>query len=158
RPAGQPGGSDMASASRAARPIQHEGVGRSDIAIGSQERVSVAGKLFARGARRMRLQGVTYGPFAPNARGEPFPTSERAAEDFGRMRDAGINPFRTYHTPPDWLFELAAEYDLGVFLDVPWPKHLCFLDSREAEREARQRVRQAAEQGRRHPCVAAYSI
>ncbi len=74
------------------------------------------------------------------------------------MRAAGINTFRTYHTPPGWLFDLAAEYDLGIFLDVPWSKHLCFLDSRQAQREARQRVRQAAERGRRHSSTAAYSI
>jgi GT2 family glycosyltransferase len=147
----------MASARRAAGFTPQDGGGNA-IATGVQERLRVAGKLFARGTRRLRLQGVTYGPFAPDAEGQPFPTPGRAAEDFARMRAAGINTFRTYHTPPDWLFELAAEHDLGVFVDVPWPKHLCFLDSREAQREARQRVRQAAEQGRRHPCVAAYSI
>src|SRR6516164_10079690 len=103
----------MAAASRATGSTLHEG-GGNGVATGAQERLRVAGKLFARGARRLRLQGVTYGPFAPDAEGQPFPTPGRAAEDFARMRAVGINTFRTYHTPPDWLFGLAAEYDLGV--------------------------------------------
>ena len=43
-------------------------------------------------------------------------------------------------------------------VDVPWAKHLCFLESEQARREARQAVRLAAERGWRHPCVLAYSI
>ena len=36
-------------------------------------RVRVDGKLFARGAERLPVRGVTYGPFAPAGDGEPFP-------------------------------------------------------------------------------------
>jgi GT2 family glycosyltransferase len=43
-------------------------------------------------------------------------------------------------------------------VDVPWPKHLCFLDRTEAQTHARRAVRQAAERGRSHPCLLAYSI
>src|SRR5207249_7182539 len=35
---------------------------------------------------------------------------------------------------------------------------VCFLESDRAQSEARQAVRLAAESGRRHPCVLAYSV
>src|SRR5262245_29765809 len=129
-----------------------------------EHRIRVDGRLFARPARagipgeRFRVQGVTYGPFAPNEAGEPFPDAARVREDFIRMRDIGINSVRTYHVPPEWFFRAADEQEMAVFVDVPWAKHVCFLESEQARREARQAVRLAAERGRRHPCVLAYSI
>jgi GT2 family glycosyltransferase len=122
------------------------------------ERVRVDGKVLARGTQRLRVQGVTYGPFAPNADGEPFPGRDQARDDFAQMRALGLNSIRTYHLPPAWLLSLADEVGLAVFVDVPWARHLCFLDSAGARQEARQAVRQAAERGRHHPCILAYSI
>jgi GT2 family glycosyltransferase len=120
--------------------------------------VRVDGKFFTCDGRRLRVQGVTYGPFAPNPEGEPFPASERAAEDFTLMLAAGINAVRTYHVPPDWFLNQASEHDMGVFMDIPWPKHLCFLDSQAAQRQAREAVHQAVRRGRNHPSVLCYSI
>jgi GT2 family glycosyltransferase len=125
---------------------------------GARERWRVDGKFFARGGRRVRVHGVTYGPFAPDADGQQFPPPPRVARDFAQMRAFGVNSLRTYHVPPGWLLRLADEHELGVFIDVPWPKHLCFLDSKAARAHARRAVRQAAERGRDHPCVLGYSI
>jgi GT2 family glycosyltransferase len=124
----------------------------------SKGRLRVDGKFFTRGGRRFRIQGVTYGPFEPDSKGEPFPAPDRIVKDFTQMRAAGINSIRTYHLPPEWLLHLADEHGIGVFIDVPWPKHLCFLDSKRAQDHARQSVRQTAERGRNHPCVLAYSL
>ncbi len=123
-----------------------------------RQRVEVDGKAFARKGRRLRIQGVTYGPFAGTTPADHFPVPERVADNFLRMRAAQINSIRTYHIPPEWLPELASQHGLNVFIDVPWHKHLCFLDSEQARREARQAVAQAAQLGRRHPCILAYSI
>jgi GT2 family glycosyltransferase len=101
---------------------------------------------------------VTYGPFAPTESGEPFPGAPEVAEDFVQLKKAGINALRTYHVPPEWLLDLADELEMAVLLDVPWPKHLCFLDSRQAQSQAQQAVRFAAQRGRDHPCILAYSI
>jgi GT2 family glycosyltransferase len=125
---------------------------------GPWARLRVDGKFFARGGRRLRIQGVTYGPFAPNAAGEPFPSPARIREDFDRMRAIGLNAVRCYHLPPEWLLDLADEEGMGVFVDVPWPKHLCFLEGRRVREEARELVRRAALRGRRHVCTLAYSI
>jgi GT2 family glycosyltransferase len=121
-------------------------------------RVRVDGKFLARGRQRLRVQGVTYGPFAPDAQGQQFPPPHVVADDFARMRDAGINSVRAYHVPPEWLLDLADEREMFVFVDVPWSKHLCFLSSERARNEARQRVAEAARRGRGHPSLLAYSV
>jgi GT2 family glycosyltransferase len=121
-------------------------------------RVRLDGKYFASGGRRFRAHGVTYGPFAPDADGHQFPAPEWVRQDFAAMRDAGINSTRTYHLPPGWLFELADEHGIHLFVDVPWRKHLCFLDSAEARAEAREAVRAAAKHGAGHPSLFAYSV
>jgi GT2 family glycosyltransferase len=131
---------------------------RNGIVPTARPRVRVDGKFLARGGRRLRVRGVTYGPFAAGSDGEPFPPPDRVRDDFGLMQAAGLNSLRTYHLPPEWLLRLADEQGLTVFLDVPWAKHLCFLESGQACREAREAVRRAAERGRKHGCVLAYSI
>jgi hypothetical protein len=73
------------------------------------DRPQVAGKFLERGRQRFRVRGVTYGPFAPNAAGHPFPAATAVARDFERMGDIGVNAIRTYHVPPEWLLDLADE-------------------------------------------------
>jgi GT2 family glycosyltransferase len=126
--------------------------------VPSPSRARIAGKFFVRGTQQLRIHGVTYGPFAPNRAGEAFPSPERVAEDFLRMRAAGINALRTYHPPPEWFLHQADAEGMNLFIDVPWPKHLCFLESAQAQRQAHQLVHQAAKHGQGHPCVLAYSI
>jgi GT2 family glycosyltransferase len=121
-------------------------------------RLTIDGKFFARDGCRFRIHGVTYGPFAPDAVGDPFPPLNRVSDDFARMRDVGVNTVRTYHLPPTWFLDRAEEDGVGVLVDVPWPRHLCFLDSREAQVEARRAVRAAAQRGRGRSAVLAYSI
>jgi GT2 family glycosyltransferase len=121
-------------------------------------RPSVDGKFFACGGQRLRVKGVTYGPFAPNIDGEPFPARGLVAGDFEQMSARGINALRTYHLPPEWLLALADEYRLNVLIDVPWSKHLCFLDGVSARGEARRAVEAVARRGRSFGSVLAYSI
>jgi O-antigen biosynthesis protein len=106
----------------------------------------------------MRLRGVTYGPFAPTSDGQPFPTRKRVCDDVARMQALGANSIRTYHVPPEWLLELVDERRMTIFMGIPWPTHVCFLQSRRARADARRSVRQAAELGRAHPSILAYNI
>src|SRR5712691_3174784 len=122
------------------------------------ERVRADGKFFARGDCRLRIQGVTYGPFAPDGQGQPFPPADCVRADFEQMGAAGVNAIRTYHVPPAELLEVADEAGKLVLIDVPWARHLCFLESRRAQAEARQAVERAVLAGRDFPCVFAYSI
>jgi GT2 family glycosyltransferase len=134
------------------------GDSRNGTAAAVQSRVSVDGKFLSRESRRLRIQGVSYGPFPANVKGEPFPVPDRVRDDFARMQAAGINSVRTYHVPPEWFLNHADEQGMAVLVDAPWSKHLCFLDSGTARKEARRLVHQLAERGSGHPCILAYSI
>ena len=126
--------------------------------VAETNRVRVDGRFFARGAERWRAQGVTYGPFAPGRSGEPFPSIDQVRADLATMQAVGVNALRTYHTPPAWFWDLADETGLAVLCDAPWRRHHCFLDQPDARSEARRLLRGAAEQGRGHPSLLAYSI
>jgi O-antigen biosynthesis protein len=121
-------------------------------------RVSVDGKFFRRGAEKLYLKGVSYGPFAPEKDGTPFANAETTARDFALIRELGANLIRIYHVPPRWLLDLAAQHDLLVLIDVPWNRHLIFLDDPVRRAEARQAVCHAVLSGARHPAVFAYSV
>jgi prepilin-type N-terminal cleavage/methylation domain-containing protein/prepilin-type processing-associated H-X9-DG protein len=124
----------------------------------SHDRVVVDGLRLRRGNARFRVQGVTYGPFAPDADGLQFPAAETVRHDFAHMAQVGINAIRVYHVPPPWLLELAEERAICVLIDVPWSKHVCFLDSRQAQREAHRAVSAAVAASRDFSSVLAYSI
>ena len=129
-------------------PSPHAGAGR----------MRIHGKRFAHGEEGTRLRGLTYGPFAPDAEGQPFPARSRVCDDLAKMQTLGANSIRTYHVPPPWLLDLVDESGLTVFMDIPWSTHVCFLQSRRAQADARRIVRQAANSGRYHSCIAAYNI
>lgn len=124
----------------------------------SSLRPTVSGKFFRVGEKKFYLKGVTYGPFAPNAEGESFPSRKQAARDFGMIRKLGANLLRIYHVPPRWFLDLAAENELKVLIDICWDKHVCFLDSAKRREEARVAVRKAVQSCARHPAVFAYSV
>src|SRR6516162_7637636 len=99
----------MERLANAGYPLVHSGFRRRQpqTAGHSAERVWVNGKFFARGTQRMHVQGVTYGPFAPNEEGEQFPSIRRVADDFSLMQVCGINAVRSYHVPPEWFLQQA---------------------------------------------------
>ena len=109
--------------------------------VPNRPRISVDGKFFRRGAAKIYLKGVAYGPFAPDAAGQPFASLEQTAKDFLLARELGANLLRIYHVPPRWFLDLAAANDLLLLIDIPWNKHLCFLDSAEQREAARLAVR-----------------
>ncbi|MBI4663803.1 MAG: glycosyltransferase [Verrucomicrobia bacterium] len=121
-------------------------------------RVRVDGKFFRQGKTKFHPKGVTYGPFAPNGRGEPFPDEEQARKDFAKIRELSVNLLRVYDRPAVWIMDLAAQHELKILVDIPWNKHLCFLDSERSRQEARMAVREAARACASHPAVFALSV
>ncbi|MGC3960809.1 MAG: glycosyltransferase [Verrucomicrobiota bacterium] len=121
-------------------------------------RVTVDGKFFRRGAEKLYLKGVSYGPFAPGKDGQPFAAPEQTAADFTLIQELGANLIRVYYVPPRWFLDLAAQHDLLVLIDIPWNKHLVFLDDPVRRAEARQAVCHAVLAGAHHPAVLAYSV
>src|SRR5262249_45830235 len=75
------------------------------------------------------------------------------------IADVGANALRTYHVPPEWMLDLVSRTpDTHLLIDIPWSKHLCFLDSRTAQREARHAVHAAALRCRPYSGVVGYSV
>jgi GT2 family glycosyltransferase len=104
-------------------------------------RLSALGKFIYQDAQKFFARGVSYGPFAPNSRGESYPEPERADGDFALMSELGANLVRTYVMPPSWLFELAAKRGLWLMPGISWPQHLTFFDSPEMVRDIRDTFR-----------------
>ncbi len=126
--------------------------------VSSQSPVTVDGKFFRLGDAKFYPKGVTYGPFAPDDDGTHFATREQTAKDFAHIRELNANVVRIYHVPPRWFLDLAAEHGLKLFIDIPWNKHLCFLDSAARRKEACEFVRNAVFNCARHPAVFAFSV
>src|SRR5687768_17121076 len=106
-------------------------------------RVKVDGKFFRLNGKKFYAKGLTYGPFAPNADGEFFASRQQTRRDMELAVQAGATVLRVYYIPPRWFLDLALEMDLRVMVDVPWNKHICFLDSEENRREACEMVAEA---------------
>jgi O-antigen biosynthesis protein len=121
-------------------------------------RVIVDGKFFRLRGDKFVFKGVTYGPFPPGTDGSTFPLLDQVIRDFKSIRTLHANGLRVYQVPPRWFLDLALDHDLRVFIDVPWPKHLCFLDSSERRHAALKAVQSAAGSCRGHPAVFAYSV
>lgn len=124
----------------------------------STARVRVDGKFFRLGDQKFYVKGLTYGPFAPNTAGEFFPTPEQTAQDFAQINELGANLLRVYYIPPRWFLDLALSHGLRILVDVPWNKHLCFLDDDSARAEALTNVRRAALACANHPATFALSV
>lgn len=128
------------------------------VAGSSGRRISVDGKFFRLGANKFYVKGLAYGPFAPNAAGQPFASPEQTTADFAQIRQAGANLVRVYHLPGKWFLDLAADHDLKVLIDIPWNKQLCFLDEARYREDAREAVRRGVAACARHPAVFAFSL
>ena len=117
------------------------------------------GKYLLDGAQKFYLRGVSYGPFAPNSRGERYPEPDRAAADFALMKKLGANVIRLYVPPPPWMVEEAQKAGLRMMLGIPWPFHMAFLDSADMMREIRDAIRKTVLETRQFgETIAAYSI
>jgi hypothetical protein len=102
------------------------------------QRVIIDGKFFRLGEKKFYVKGVTYGPFAPNEAGEPFPEKDRATADFKQITAVESNVLRVYHVPPRWLLDLAHNHGLKFLVDVPWWQTGCFLDAKKTQEDASQ--------------------
>jgi GT2 family glycosyltransferase len=128
------------------------------VADQSRARVSVDGKFFRLGEKKFYIKAVAYGPFPPHIHGEPFLSPELTRKDFAAIRELGATVVRVYDVPPRWLLDLALEYDVRLFIDVPWCKHLCFLDVPEYQEQAKETIRNAVETCAAHPALFAISV
>jgi O-antigen biosynthesis protein len=117
----------------------------------------VSAKFLYQGSDKFLVRGVTYGTFAPNARGG-YPPPEQVRRDFIRMREAGVNTVRIYTEPPTYLLDAAAEQGLYVIVGLAWMQHVCFLDDAELLHTIRSETRAATRRIKDHPALLAIAI
>ncbi len=134
------------------------GGGRQRVDQTPANRVRRDGKFFRLGPDKFFVKGVTYGPFAPAADDLFSPSPAQVRVDFQIMLDAHVNCVRIYQLPPRWFLDLAEQVGLKIFLDVAWPKNLCFVNDADLTRQAHQAVREAARRCGNHPALFALSV
>ncbi|UCD81996.1 MAG: hypothetical protein JSW26_11385, partial [Desulfobacterales bacterium] len=78
----------------------------------SFDRITVRGKFFYLGQKKLYVRGVTYGTFRPDETGNEFRDAKLVSKDFAQMASVGINAIRTYTVPPEWLLDSAARHGL----------------------------------------------
>jgi hypothetical protein len=72
------------------------------------------------------MRGISYGPFKPNSRGEPFPEDERLASDLRHIASLGFNTVRFTSCPRPVLREVES-LGLRLVVGIPWTEHVDFL-------------------------------
>ena len=127
--------------------------------------LSRAGRLSASGpclqdeqGNKVRLQGVTYGPFPPNSCDEPWPEAERLEEDLRHIARLGFNCLRVYGVPSDRVLEGCAAHSLQLLVSIPWTQHVDFRGDRAVQNEARRTVREIARRFAHHPQVCGFLV
>lgn len=122
------------------------------------KKVNARGRFFFQGDEKFFVKGVTYGPFSPAAAGSPFPDPAMVETDFELMAQLGVNCFRTFTPPPQWLLDLAASFGLRAMVGIPWSQHISFLDSHRAQADIRDTVARSVAACMHHPAVFAYFV
>lgn len=117
------------------------------------DRIRLDGMFFSEGDRRFWLRGVSYGPFRPNAAGEPLPEPKLVDGDLALVNELGANTLRVYDPPPPWFVDAAEARGLRLMVGLPWAQHVRFLDERSMRAEIRASVRRAAHALRDAPSV-----
>ena len=104
------------------------------------------------------LRGVSYGPFRPNSRGEPFPEDARLAEDLQHMARLGFNTVRLYELPTEAVLREAEAQGLRLLVGIPWSEHVDFLADSALCREIEARVASACTRLRERACITAFLV
>ena len=94
------------------------------------ERVRLDGKFFRLGRPEVLGEGGHLRTLRAPARRRLPPAAATSSRPTSRQIAAmGANTIRVYHVPPRELLDLAHAFGIKVFVDVPWSKHRCFLES-----------------------------
>ena len=120
--------------------------------------VVAAGKLLLRDGRPFYIRGVTYGTFAPDEKGDQFPSQEKVTADFRAIAANGFNTLRSYTVPPDRVLDAASDCGLHVLAGLTWEQHVTFLDDRVLAQDIRRNVRQQVESCRGHESILGFTI
>lgn len=123
------------------------------------QRVVAAGKFLqlADGTPHF-MRGVTYGPFKPNSRGEPFPEDDQLAADLRHIAALGFNTIRLYESPTAAVLREVEALGLRLIVGIPWCEHVDFLASRSLCREIETQVAATCARLGDHSCITAFLV
>jgi GT2 family glycosyltransferase len=99
------------------------------------------------------LKGVTYGPFAPNPLGEPWPRVPQLHADLAQIRQLGFNTVRIYEPPTPAVLRACESLGLRLLCGIPWSQHVDFIADRAVRDDAFERVLREAARLRHEPSV-----
>ena len=116
------------------------------------------GKFLFIGAEKFWIRGVTYGTFAPDANGFPFPAPDQVERDFGRMAARGFNTVRVYTPPERWLLDLASTCGLRVIVGLPWEQHIAIFEHRGRAAAIAVGIGDSVRANAGHPAILCYAI
>ncbi|WP_166647354.1 glycosyltransferase [Prosthecobacter fusiformis] len=121
-------------------------------------RLTTGGKWLHAGREKWLLKGVSYGPFRPNSRGEPFPEDAVLKKDLEHIRRLGFNALRIYELPTSPMLQAATNLGLRLIVGIPWTDHVDFLRDRRLKKQIRQRLAEVVGQFREEACIACFII
>jgi len=104
------------------------------------------------------MRGVSYGPFKPNSRSEPFPEDERLASDLRHIASLGFNTVRIYELPTPAVLREVESNGLRLIVGIPWAEHVDFLSDSALRHEIEQRITETTSRLRGHACIAAFLV
>jgi O-antigen biosynthesis protein len=120
--------------------------------------IRVRAKFFFEGDEKFFLKGVTYGPFAPDDKGDFVGNPEQARRDLAMIREIGINLVRLYHVPPVWFLDLCREFRIRALISIPWAEHVQFLNDSTMRRTIINTIRDAVLKNRGHEAIFGYFV
>lgn len=123
-----------------------------------QARLRVSGKFLRVGEEKVRLRGISYGPFRPNAAGAPFPEDSRLTSDLEHLWALKFDTVRLYDPPSDHLLSEAQRLGLRLIVGIPWTDHVDFLRDPALQEKIISTVRETITRLRDHPCVVAFLV
>ncbi len=104
------------------------------------------------------MRGISYGPFKPNSRAEPFPEDEPLAADLRHIVSLGLNTVRLYELPTPAVLREVEALGLRLIVGIPWSEHVDFLSDPGLCREIEARIAETTALFREHTCIAAFLV
>jgi beta-galactosidase/beta-glucuronidase len=129
--------------------------------IHSDSRPQVSGKFIFAGGKKLRVRGVTYGAFEPDANGNEYHDLAQIEKDFELMAANGMNAVRIPHTsPPRGVLDVAEKQGLRVMVGLSVEQEIGYFidrkkqDLRRIEDTLRSKVRECAG----HPALLCFAL
>ena len=132
---------------------------RADDVLAPIARPRVGGKFLFVGDEKLYVRGVTYGAFAPDARGNEYHDLAAIERDFAQMAAHGINTVRIPHTmPPRALLDIAARHGLRVMVGLSAEQYIGYLIDRRGAPNIASLIRRKVRSCAGHPALLCYAL